>query len=35
MIYASVVRELAKAFEREADRMELAATDYDEGYDIW
>jgi hypothetical protein len=31
----SVIRELAKALECEADRMELAATDYDEEYDIW
>ena len=31
----SVIRELARALEREADRMELAATDYDEEYDIW
>ena len=32
---ASVVRELARALEREADRMESAATGSDEEYDIW
>ena len=31
----SVIRELAKALEREADRMEFAETDPDEEYDIW
>ena len=31
----SIVRELAKALECEADGMELAATDPKEEYDIW
>lgn len=31
----SVIRELAKAVGREADRMESAATGSDEEYDIW
>lgn len=31
----SVIRELAKAVGREADRMESAVTDPDEKYDIW
>ena len=31
----SVIRELAKAVGRKADRMESAATGSDEEYDIW
>ena len=31
----SVVRELAKALEQEADKMELSATGYDEEHDVW
>ena len=31
----SVVRELAKALEREADKMELSTAGYDEEHDIW
>ncbi|MBR3158984.1 MAG: hypothetical protein IKF14_07745 [Atopobiaceae bacterium] len=31
----SVIRELAKALEREADSMESGAADCDEEYDIW
>ena len=31
----SVIRELARALEREADSMESDAVDNDEGYDSW
>ena len=31
----SVIREVARALERDADRMESSATDPDEEYDIW